>query len=107
MAYRSTAGAGRGLDLDLGGPHLGRGGVGSRGVALASTRFIREPSSFLSLWRVHWQVRTRGSTAQATHQGAQMVCLGGLIGLPLRFLEDLLGKMAAKEDILLPLDGGP
>lgn len=107
MTYRSTAGAGPGLEtLDLGGLHLGRGGVGSRGVALASTRLIREPSSFLFLQRAHWQVRTRGSTAQATHPGAQMVCSGGLTGFPSCFLEDPLGKLAAKEYIL-SLDGGP
>ena len=96
MAYRSLDGAGPGLEtLDLGGPHLGRGGVGSggvgsRGVALATTRCFGVPYSLLAQ-HAHRQARSRGSTMQATHQGTQMARSGDLTGLPLHVLEDPLG----------------
>ena len=77
------------------------------GVALATTQLFKELNSFLLLQSAHWQACTWGSIAQATHIGAQMVCLGGLTGFPSCILENPLGKLVAEKDILFPLDGGP
>ena len=75
MAYTSLDGASLGLEtLDLGGPHIGRDGVGSRGVVLATALFLRELSSILLLQHVHWQASARGFATQATYLGTQVVC---------------------------------
>ena len=44
---------------------------------------------------------------QITHPGLEVVCPGYFLGFSSIFLEVPLGKLAAEEDFLFPMDGGP